>query len=367
MITYICTAGTSIVTGAGLDLKHFVKGKFKFPRLGVLDNEFEIVKQFVMESVAKKSESDFPRTSAELNSLIKMGLTLDDRVVLIATETIEGKLCAELVAMLLKNRKLCIDVTVQVIEGLQAQDGRRFQQVGLKNLMGFISRYEHENVIFNPTGGFKSVVPYITLAGMLFNKPVKYIHEFSDDLITLANIPIRFDEEVIFNVEDKLRKIDKDSAIGLNEWRRGISFNDPRFDCLVEEQDAMITMSGIGILMWEKFKIDFPAEMTDEARQLECKRKQPDFTKVIQGHFQQLELSDDSLKTLKERAIDPRVLKCLQAIDHRQLTPGMRWHTFEGGEDLWYARFSNKGRIYVQMRAGLRPLVTAIDYDKKLQ
>ena len=45
----------------------------------------------------------------------------------------------------------------------------------------------------------------------------------------------------------------------------------------------------------------------------------------------------------------------------------MRWNTFEDGENLWYARFSEKGRIYVQMRPEMKPLVTEIDYDKRFQ
>ena len=256
MTTFICTAGTSIVTGTGLDLKHFAKRNLsEWERL---DEDIEIAKQFAMDAVRKKSDPDFPRVAAELNSLIKMGLSLEDRVVLIATETIEGKLCAELVARVLREKKLCAKVDVKVIVGLQAQDGRRFQQEGLKNLIGFISQFEHGDVVFNPTGGFKSVVPYITLAGMLFNKPVKYIHEFSDDLTVLANIPITFDEELIFSIEDKLRTIDSDSYIERNEWQRGIKYADSRHDSLVEEVEGKITMSGVGLLLWERFKVDYP-------------------------------------------------------------------------------------------------------------
>lgn len=365
MITYICTAGTSIITINKLDLAHFAKWKLSewdAHLQAIADVEF-----FALENIKKKTEVELPRASAELNSLHKMGLQPTDRVILIATETIDGRLCAELVRKVLIDKGWCHDVTVQVITGLQAQDGRRFQQVGLKELISFIAKYEHENVVFNPTGGFKSVVPYITLAGMLFNKPVKYIHEFSDDVITLANIPIRYDEETFFEVEGKLQKIDSNTFIGKQEWQRGIVFNDSRFDTLVEEIDGKLTMSGIGLLLWEKFKADFPEALRDEVKLLENKRKQLDFFGVIQKHFSQLELSDCTLQTLKERPIDPRVIKCLHSIDHRQTTPGMRWHTFEGGENLWYARFSGKGRIYVQMRPELSPLVTAIDYDKKLQ
>ncbi|MEI6206083.1 MAG: putative CRISPR-associated protein [Desulfuromonadales bacterium] len=264
MTTYICTAGTSIVTGTGLDLKHFAKKRLS--DWEQFDEEIEIAKQFAMDAVRKKSEPEFPRVSAEVNSLIKMGLLLDDRVVLIATETIEGKLCAELVARVLREKKLCANVEVKIIEGLQAQDGRRFQQVGLKNLVGFILLFEHDDVVFNPTGGFKSVVPYITLAGMLFNKPVKYIHEFSNDLTTLANIPITFDEELILKIDYKLRQIESATDISIIEWQRGIDYGDSRYDCLVEECDGRITMSGIGLLLWERFKQEYPEEIPRDQR-----------------------------------------------------------------------------------------------------
>jgi len=148
---------------------------------------------------------------------------------------------------------------------------------------------------------------------------------------------------------------------------KGIEFADSRYDCLVEEIDGKITMSGIGLLMWEKFKSDFTVEMTDEISQLEKQRKQLDFNSLISSHFPTLEFSETTITTLRERAIEPRVIKCLHSIDHRQPTPGMRWNKFEEGENLWYCRFSQKGRIYVQMRVSLRPLVTAIDYDKRLQ
>lgn len=365
MKTYVCTAGTSVVTGTGLDLRHFAKCKYS--DWEQLDEEIEVAKQFAMDAIRKTTKQAFPRISAELNSLIKMGLSGDDRVVLISTETIEGKLCAELVARVLRDRKLCSSVEVKVIDGLQAQDGRRFQQIGLKNLITYLAQFEHGEVVFNPTGGFKSVVPYITLAGMLFNKPVKYIHEFSDDVMTLTNIPLVFDEDLIFSIEDKLRKIDKESCISKRAWQKGIEFGESRFDCLVEEIDGKITMSSIGHLMWEKFKMDFSAEVTDEVRQLEAQRKATDFYKICINQFPDLELSETALTALHERVIDPRVIRSLHSVDHHQATPGMRWHKFEGGNNLWYCRFSDKGRIYVQMRSGLKPMVTAIDYNKKLQ
>lgn len=252
MKTFICTVGTSICTGTGLDLRQFAKRKLE--EWDALLEDIAVAELFAMEAANRLPEKELPRVSAEINSLLKMGLTEADRVVLLATETIDGKLCAELVQRLLRNRNLCAAVEIKVIQGLQAQDGTRFRQEGLKNLMAYIARFENDDVVFNPTGGFKSVVPYVTLAGMLFNRPVRYIHEYSDDLITLVNIPITVDDELIFSIEDKLQRIDRDSSISEKEWRKGTGYHDVRFECLVEEDHGQITMSGIGILLWERFK-----------------------------------------------------------------------------------------------------------------
>lgn len=261
MTTYLCTAGTSIATSTGLDLRHMFSHELS--EWTDFFEDVEVARQFVLEKIMNKSDEELPRSSAEINSLVKMGMTIDDRVVLIATETIEGKLCAQLVAEILKKKYLCAEVTVEIVEGLQARDGKRFSQVGLKNLVNLITRFEHQNVVFNPTGGFKSVVPYITLAGMLFNKPVKYIHEFSDDLITLVNFPISFDEDLIFKLEEKFALIDLESAICKSDWKKGIDYQTlQRAESLIEEIDNGITLSGLGLMVWERFKLDYPLYLT---------------------------------------------------------------------------------------------------------
>jgi putative CRISPR-associated protein (TIGR02619 family) len=257
MTTFICTTWASITNTLGLDLRH--RFNRKLSEWDALQEDIAVVEQFVTEKVRTRSDDEFLRSSAEINSLVKMGMTADDDVVLIATETIEGNLCAQLVAKLLESKNLCAKVDVEVINGLQARDGKRFRQEGLKNLVNFITRYEYQDVVFNPTGGFKSVVPYITLAGMLFHKPVKYIHEFSDDLITLVNFPLRFDEDLVFQLEEKFVEIEKESFIKRATWEKGLDYNLlQRADSLIEEIDGSITLSGLGLLVWERFKKDYP-------------------------------------------------------------------------------------------------------------
>jgi CRISPR/Cas system-associated protein Csm6 len=48
-------------------------------------------------------------------------------------------------------------------------------------------------IILNATGCFKSVVPYLTLRGLLYRLNVVYIFEQSNALLTLPPAPIHFD------------------------------------------------------------------------------------------------------------------------------------------------------------------------------
>lgn len=270
MKTYICTCGTSVLTKSGINIERFRNAPVSSWALH--SGDIEGVRESVfdrLESIELSAQLD--DTSAEIKSLVKMGVSAEDRVVLIASDTVDGKLCAELVATFLRERAICSDITIKSMTGLQAKDGQLFQREGLKNLLAYLVSLEHEEIILNPTGGFKSVVPYMALIGMLFNKPVRYIHEDSNDVITLANVPVLLDDHLLLQVEDKLRKIEKDSSISCEDWQEGLDYNDRRFDSLIEVLEGEITLSGLGLLFWERFKIDYPEELFREVTTPESK------------------------------------------------------------------------------------------------
>jgi len=60
-----------------------------------------------------------------------MGLKADDAVILLSTDTIDGKLSADLVKWFLYTRNLCNEglIRIEKIDGLQATDGARFGDV----------------------------------------------------------------------------------------------------------------------------------------------------------------------------------------------------------------------------------------------
>lgn len=267
MKTYVCTCGTSIAGKSGVNIERFKN--IPLSRKQDYEDDVGAAKDRIASKIDKLTlDFDLDDTSAEIKSLMRMGICPEDRLILIASDTIDGMLCAELVKEFLVDNKIIDErlVTIKIIPGLQATDGNLFQKEGLKNLLSFLINLEHEDLVLNPTGGYKSVVPYISLIGMLFNKPVRYIHEDSSDILTLTNLPIVLNDDLMLSVEHKLRLIEEKTAIRETEWQSGIDYSDHRFDCLVEHSDGLVTMSGVGLLFWERYKKDFPDDLPRYSR-----------------------------------------------------------------------------------------------------
>jgi len=162
----------------------------------------------------KNNLEDFRKCSAELNSLYHIkpvpGKVKGDKVVLIATRTPVGLLCSELLKKALTEIeinnsigkvKLPEDgVFIIYPEGLGKAGDDIFITTGLPNFISDLSKQIQEHsekyeVIIIPTGGYKSLIPYATLAGILHGKEIKYIYEESDKLMSLPSIPVNLDIE----------------------------------------------------------------------------------------------------------------------------------------------------------------------------
>lgn len=181
MRTIICTTGTS-VAGPGNPM-------FKHPSP-------EAFAQSISDRIAAvRREHENPQTfmariSAETNGLQAMKLSRDDSVALIHTETEDGRICAEMVAKIIE-MEIGRRPALYGIKGLQVTDAGRFRREGIQNLVDRLDTIhsqadrESNQIILNVTGGFKGVVPYATLYGLLRQLDVVYLFEQSNELIHL--------------------------------------------------------------------------------------------------------------------------------------------------------------------------------------
>jgi putative CRISPR-associated protein (TIGR02619 family) len=253
MTLFICTAGTSLAGGPMRD--------------GETAEEY---RRRVNDRIAR-DRADTPRrdpflirVSAELNALLRSKCGGDDRVVYLVSETEDGRLCGERLVALTQS-ELGSRARLLVVEGLQVCDGRRFRQVGVRSLFDRIDTLRkdttEDRIELNATGGFKGMVPYLTLYGMFYDLPVSYIFEQSETLIQLPRIPLSFDWR---RLAPAARAV---VALGA-DWRPQHEllallppdYWDPNakadYDCLFENEDGLVGLSAIGLLMKNKLETD---------------------------------------------------------------------------------------------------------------
>ncbi|MFO7535393.1 MAG: putative CRISPR-associated protein [Kiritimatiellia bacterium] len=224
MPTIICTVGTSIANGCP-SLKVFHTSPIPWDgNPGVLADEI---------TVRLGSINEIAEQSAELNSLNHLGVSESDRVILLATDTADGRCCAEqLRSAILRLWKMPDDqVKIERIEGLQVRDAERLRRIGLPNFIrivtGHIESRLGEEVILNPTGGFKGIVPFLTVLGMIHRLRTVYIFEFAEQLISLPPLPFTFDLELFKRAEPALRFLEKEIAVAEQAYFSKIERFDP--------------------------------------------------------------------------------------------------------------------------------------------
>ena len=161
---------------------------------------------------AIKDFKKFKKYSAELNSLYHIrqepGQITGDKIIFFITRTPVGWLCFNILKEALveigisPNKVKFSEENISFVdpEGLGKADDGAFVTDGLPNLISMLSKQiqeqeEKHDVILVPTGGYKSIIPYATLAGILHKKEIKYIYEESDKLMTLPPIPVGLDLE----------------------------------------------------------------------------------------------------------------------------------------------------------------------------
>lgn len=256
MSTIICTTGTSIASGIEPD--RIAKSTIE-ERLKDLQKSTDTPEQYLT------------RSSAELHSLFRMNLDRDDVVHLLHTQTEDGRACADALKALISDREeLGQKVQLHEVYGLQVTDRDRFRREGIDNLFKILDELSkphrdsgQQDVWLNVTGGYKSVVPYVTLFGLLYRLPVVYIFERSKTLITLPPAAIDFDFERLAQVDDAIHRLAEEGAMPKSEFFKAIPNLDHAkrdwLSTLLEEDDGHVTLSAFGLLASRGINRDVPS------------------------------------------------------------------------------------------------------------
>jgi len=144
--------------------------------------------------------------SAEISSLLAIQEKLKDtlEVRLIATETILSRLAAEIIRDKLNENEEKINVHFipedDVIHGLDVENADNFKGKGLPNLIEQLKALgiNKEKIILNITGGYKGMIPFLTILGQIYeNVEIMYLYEESKEIIEIPKLPVSFDWSVL--------------------------------------------------------------------------------------------------------------------------------------------------------------------------
>ena len=131
-------------------------------------------------------------------------------------------MCSAEIKSIISNAYVISDANIEIcrIEDLHIADIKKLRTHGLKNLISkVLLKLEDENIkyryeiIFNPVGGYKFMLPFIAILAMLYGKRSIYLFEYSEELLQLPALPFSFDTAVFNRVRPAIALIDKEVAI----------------------------------------------------------------------------------------------------------------------------------------------------------
>lgn len=182
--------------------------------------------------------------SAEIKSICKIVEESEDtefKVYLLCSDTAIGMSAGHLVKAFFEGYEMeGKTITIEIpehIKGLQIDNADKFEDEAVLDLItkiNTITKWDNEkkalpkkDVILNISGGYKALVPIMTIVGQLQGVQLKYIYEDSDKLITIGNLPVNFDWDVIdenYTAFEGIRsnKADKNLSL-LDDFKKDIS------------------------------------------------------------------------------------------------------------------------------------------------
>ncbi|MDD3654445.1 MAG: hypothetical protein PHO01_09715 [Desulfotomaculaceae bacterium] len=197
--------------------------------------------------------------SAEIKSLLKIKDEIKGEIEarLIATDTILSRLAAEIISSSINSQvKVDYNPSSDCISGLQVENRKKFEQLGLVGLIERINEITggwYENVCLNITGGYKAVIPYLTIMGQVNNMPLYYIFETTDQLLKLPQVPININWGIFEKYSHVLSDLASGIARGWEEYQIKHNLPEDLKSCVWAE-DGMAELNALGKMFWLKYQ-----------------------------------------------------------------------------------------------------------------
>ena len=227
-----------------------------------LDDKLENQKEILFKNGFEKATE----LSAELNVLVTYALgklptpNKEDLHVLIHTDTYQGKIVAELLNDWLIE-KSCKSSTKQ-IEDLNTKSLSDFKN-GISSLISWceatLPGYKNSGyrIIFNLSGGFKSLQGFMQTLGMFYADELLYIFEGNNQLLRIPKLPIELESCVEEAIKTNLSVFRRLGIRGMTMKKDSVKTVPESF---LYEMGEEVELSNWGQLIWERCKRKFYSE-----------------------------------------------------------------------------------------------------------
>lgn len=199
----LSTCGTSLLTnGRSEEERRLVTRHSNVRQRGDLDSEVVRQIELLINDVRQKAENaplpDIARMSAELNALVQLynnqPFPKQDVHILLCTDTWLGEEAACIVEQYLR-RQGCQQVILYRQKDLQTAELSGFQ-LALAEIVRWLDETLRDyqpryHIIFNLTGGFKSVQGFLQSLAPFYADEVVYIFESQKELLRIPRLPVR--------------------------------------------------------------------------------------------------------------------------------------------------------------------------------
>jgi putative CRISPR-associated protein (TIGR02619 family) len=139
------------------------------------------------------------KLSAEIKAIETYNLKANDKIILVSSRTTAAFFCAKALQRYFSDvcsTKISIaDSDIKIVMDLREAKDKNFQTRGLPDFLNviveLIKKYQSDyEIVLNPTGGYKSLFPFMMITGIIYGAKVIYIYEKSDRLINIPPMPL---------------------------------------------------------------------------------------------------------------------------------------------------------------------------------
>jgi len=213
------------------------------------------------ERILKQYLETHPKNGcAEIASIDKIDPAGQAQVFLLCTETLASYICGRVIQAYLANRAI-----TQVIKGLQVKHLDRFKSEGIPNLLSAMEKIAQngnywDDVVLNITGGYKALIPIVSMVGQIRQLPTFYMFKGEEDqnyeLIEFPKMPIGYQNDLLGQYKSEFSLFGHTGNEVVDSASLEHNFTS---DCagFLDSSDGMTALNPIGKVLWWNYQQDY--------------------------------------------------------------------------------------------------------------